>query len=85
MWDFYCTCNVDQETINCGLAHGGVVFSVCKLERVAGSLQQDPIALVPAATKSQWRGVLLDPLKLGPAPSKTQDFIFFLFHTVKKK
>jgi len=55
MWDFYCICTVDQETINCGLAHGGVVFFVCKLERVAGLLQQDPIVFVPAATKSQWR------------------------------
>jgi hypothetical protein len=70
---------VDQETINCGLAHGGVVFSVCKLERVAGSLQQDPIALVPAATKSQWRGVLLDPLKLGPALARPKILFFFFF------
>jgi len=52
MWDFYCIFTVDQETINCGLAHGGVVFFVCKLERVAWSLQQDPIVFVPAATKS---------------------------------
>jgi len=79
MWDFYCICTVDQETINCGLAHGGVVFFVCKLERVAGSLQQDLIVFVPAATKSQWREVLLDPLNLGPAPSRTQDFITFFF------
>jgi hypothetical protein len=79
MWDFYYTCTVDQETINYELAHKGIVFSVCKLERVTRSLQQDPIMLVPAATKSQWCRVLLDPLKLGPAPGRTQDFIFFFF------
>jgi hypothetical protein len=39
-------------------------------------MQQDPIALDPADTKTQWCWVLLDPLELGPA-RKTQDCNFF--------
>jgi hypothetical protein len=58
---------------------GGVVFSVCKSERVVGSLQQDPINLSPASTRTQWRWALLEPLKLGPAPGGPKTVIFFPF------
>ena len=37
---------------HCSACGGGVVFSVCKSERLAGSLQQDLIALGPASTRT---------------------------------